>query len=112
MKHIIKTFGLLMAVVMSTGAFAATSRASVRNQAASRLPSIAGHIVAGNVAGTTTTTTTTGSSTASYLDNSECIEKYTDCIKGFNGQNFQCENMADYINFICVGIFYLQSHYK
>ncbi len=79
MKHIIKTFGLLMAVVMSTGAFAATSRASVRNQAASRLPSIAGHIVAGNVAGTTTTTT--GSSTASYLDNSECIEKYTDCIK-------------------------------
>lgn len=74
MKHIIKAFGLLSVFAVFSGADAATSRASVTGAVSPRLPSIAGHIVN---TGTTTTTT----STASYLDNSDCIEKYTDCIK-------------------------------
>lgn len=63
---------------------AATSRVSVMNSASPRLPSIAGRLIAG-------TTTTTTSSTAAYYGDSECIEKYTDCIKEDDvcGSDFQ-----------------------
>ena len=79
MRNIVKTFVILPIIALIPGAFAATSRVSVTNNAASRLPSIAGRLVTGTTTGTTTTTT---SSTTAYYGDSECIEQYTDCIKG------------------------------
>ena len=76
MKKIIKSVSLLTICAIIPGAMAATSRVGMVNKAASRLPSIAGYIKASNI---TTTATTTSSS--SYYDNTECIDKYTDCIK-------------------------------
>ena len=78
MRNIVKTFVILPIIALIPGAMAATSRVSVTNNAASRLPSIAGRLVTGTTTGTTTTT----SSTAAYYGDSECIEQYTDCIKG------------------------------
>lgn len=77
MKNIIKVFCLLSIIAVIPGAWAATSRVSMVNRASPRLPSIAGHVVVGN------TTTNNGSnvSNAAYLDNTECIDKYTDCAK-------------------------------
>jgi len=77
MKSIIKTVSLLTIIAAMPGAFAATSRASITTKASPRLPSIAGNVVSG-----TTTTTTTSSSSTAYYGNADCIEKYTDCIKG------------------------------
>ena len=76
MKKIIKIFSLLSIIAIIPGAFAATSRVSVTSKASPRLPSIASRLISG-----TTTATTTTSSTAAYYGDSECIEKYTDCIK-------------------------------
>lgn len=88
MKNIIKTVSLLSIIAVIPGAFAATSRVSVANKASPRLPSIAGRLISGTTTGTTTTTT---SSTAAYYSNSECIEKYTDCLKEDDvcGSDFQ-----------------------
>jgi len=79
MKNIIKVFSLLSIFAVITGSFAATSRVSMVNKASSRLPSIAGYIVAGNVNSTGVVNNGTGN--AAYLDNTECIDKYTDCAK-------------------------------
>jgi len=86
MKNIIKTVSLLTMFVMISGAMAASPRVSVVGNTTSRLPSIAGRLLSG-----TTTTTTTTSSTAAYYGDSECIEKYTDCIKEDDvcGSDFQ-----------------------
>ena len=79
MKNIVKTVSLLTIISVIPAAFAATSRVGmINNKATSRLPSIAGYMVSG---GTTTVRTTT-SSTTSYLGDQECLDKYTDCIKG------------------------------
>lgn len=88
MKNIIKTVSLLSIIAVIPGAFAATSRVSVANKASPRLPSIAGRLISGTTTGTTTTTT---SSTTAYYSNSECIEKYTDCLKEDDvcGSDFQ-----------------------
>lgn len=77
MKNFVKLFVSLTLIAVIPAAFAATSRVGVTGKASSRLPSIAGHLVSG-----TTTVTTTTSSTSAYYGDSECIEKYTDCIKG------------------------------
>lgn len=77
MKNFVKLFVSLTLIAVIPAAFAATSRVGVTGKASSRLPSIAGHLVSG-----TTTATTTTSSTSAYYGDSECIEKYTDCIKG------------------------------
>ena len=86
MRNIVKIFGLLSIIAVIPGAMAATSRVSVINKASPRLPSIAGRLISG-----TTTTSTTTSSTAAYYGDSECIEKYTDCIKEDDvcGSDFQ-----------------------
>ncbi len=86
MRKIVKTFSLLLIMAVIPGAMAATSRVSVVNKASPRLPSIAGRLISG-----TTTTSTTTSSTAAYYSDSECIEKYTDCIKEDDvcGSDFQ-----------------------
>ena len=89
MRNIVKTFGLLSVIAVIPGAFGATSRVSLTTNNAARLPSIAGHLVTtGTSTGTTTTTTTTGTA---YYGDSECIEKYTDCIKEDDacGSDFQ-----------------------
>ncbi len=93
MKNIIKTISLLSIIAVIPGAMAATTtspRISASNKTASRLPSIAGHLIGITTTGTTTTSTTT-SSTAAYYGDSECIEKYTDCIKEDDacGSDFQ-----------------------
>ena len=80
MKKIVKTASILTMCAVIPAAFAATSRVGVTGKTTARLPSIAGYVVA---AGTGTTSSSSSStSTASYYDNTECIEKYTDCIKG------------------------------
>ena len=76
MKKIIKSVSLLTICAIIPGAMAATSRVGMVNKAASRLPSIAGYIKASNI---TTTAATTATSSSSYYDNTECIDKYTDC---------------------------------
>ena len=76
MKNIIKTVSLLTLIAVIPGAMAATSRVSVTNNAASRLPSIAGRLISG-----TTTATTTSSTTAAYYDVADCVEKYEDCLR-------------------------------
>lgn len=87
MKNIIKTVSLLTMFVMVSGAMAASPRVSVVGNTTSRLPSIAGRLLSG----TTAVATTTTSSTAAYYGDSECIEKYTDCIKEDDvcGSDFQ-----------------------
>lgn len=75
MKNIAKTVSLLTIISLIPAAFAATSRVSmITDKTTSRLPSIAGRLVS---SGTTTT-----SSTTTYLNDQECLDKYTDCIKG------------------------------
>lgn len=88
MRNIVKIFGLLSIIAVIPGAMAATSRVSVINNASPRLPSIAGRLISGT---TNTVTNTTTSSTAAYYGDSECIEKYTDCIKEDDvcGSDFQ-----------------------
>ena len=88
MRNIVKIFGLLSIIAVIPGAMAATSRVSVINKASPRLPSIAGRLISGT---TNTVTNTTTSSTAAYYGDSECIEKYTDCIKEDDvcGSDFQ-----------------------
>lgn len=88
MRNIVKIFGLLSIIAVIPGAMAATSRVSVINKASPRLPSIAGRLISGT---TNTVTNTTTSSTAAYYSDSECIEKYTDCIKEDDvcGSDFQ-----------------------
>ena len=73
MKNIIKTISLLSIIAVIPGAMAATTtspRISASNKTASRLPSIAGHLIGITTTGTTTTSTTT-SSTAAYYGDSE-----------------------------------------
>ena len=93
MKHIVKTLSLLSIIAVIPGAMAATSRVSVASKGASRLPSIAGYIVAANNAATGTTIV--GTSTTSYLADPDCITNYTDCITGVDacGSDFEdCSN--------------------
>lgn len=87
MKNIIKTVSLLTMFVMVSGAMAASPRVSVVGNTTSRLPSIAGRLLSG----TTAVAMTTTSSTAAYYGDSECIEKYTDCVKEDDvcGSDFQ-----------------------
>lgn len=82
MRNIVKTLCILSIIAVIPDAFGATARVNSVNKNATRLPSIAGYLVTGTTTGTTTTATgTTTSSTAAYYGDSECIEKYTDCIK-------------------------------
>ena len=89
MKNIIKAVSLLTIVSVIPAAFAATSRISVSTKASPRLPSIAGYIVSANTANTVRNNTT--NTTAAYYGDSDCIEKYTDCIKADDvcGSDFQ-----------------------
>ena len=79
MKHIIKTLGIMSIIAVVPAAFAATSRVSYNaTRAPGRLSVLTG--VSGKY--TTATQTAATSSTAALLDNTECIDNYTACIKG------------------------------
>ncbi|MCQ2568655.1 MAG: hypothetical protein MJ163_03610, partial [Alphaproteobacteria bacterium] len=84
MRNIVKILSLLSIIAVIPASFAATSRVSVTSKASPRLPSIAGRLIAG-------TTATGTATTAAYYGDSECIEKYTDCIKADDvcGSDFQ-----------------------
>ena len=77
MKNIIKTFSLLSLMAVIPGAFAATSRVSMISKASPRLPSIAAYIAANNAA-----TTVVGTTATTYMADIDCVNNYTECIKG------------------------------
>jgi len=79
MKYLINTVSFIAVMSVIPGALAATSRASVIGQTASRLPSIAGYVNPVSIV----TGTATGTSTASsLLSNADCIDAYKSCVSG------------------------------
>ena len=79
MKNIFKSVALLTIISVIPGAFAATSRVGVSgpNVRTAGVRSIAGMLTSSSSLGLTTYTTG-----ASSLDKQDCIDTYTDCIKG------------------------------
>jgi len=86
MKHLIKTVSFLAIMTVIPGAFAATSRAGVVGQAASRRISIAGHMQPVSIVGGTVVGSTTGT-----LGVSECMDEYSNCVRQEDvcGENFE-----------------------
>ena len=83
-----KTVGFMAVFCAIPAAFALTARPSVVGTASSRLPTMTAYINA--VSGATSS-----SSTSNLLDNVECIDAYTSCLKGADvcGANFEeCTN--------------------
>ncbi|MBR2286591.1 MAG: hypothetical protein IJ866_04010 [Alphaproteobacteria bacterium] len=79
-----KTIGLMAVLCVIPGAFAATARPSVITTAGSRMPTM--------VVKTSTAATSSGTTTSSaLLADAECIDAYTECIKGADacGENFE-----------------------
>ncbi len=87
-----KTVGLMALLCAMPAAFAATarpadSRIGIVTTASSRMPTMVVKTV-----GTANTSSTTGSTTSTaLLQNAECIDAYTECIKGADacGENFE-----------------------
>ena len=81
-----KTIGFMAVFSIVPGAYALTARPSVVGTAISRMPTMTAYVSSST--GTTTTT-------SSLLENSECIDAYTSCLKGSDvcGENFEeCTN--------------------
>lgn len=77
MSFLKKTIGVLSVFSLIPAAYAVTARPSVLNGSTSRrMPTMTAYINGAVNTGTTTTTTT-----SSLLDNTECIDAYTECIK-------------------------------
>lgn len=76
MHFFTKTISFLAVFSVVPAAFAATARPSVLTTASSRMPTMTAFLNSAT-SGTTTTTTT-----STLLANAECIEAYTDCMKG------------------------------
>lgn len=76
-----KTIGFLVVCGFVPSAFALTARPSVMGNASSRLPTMTAYLN-GYV---------TSTSTSNLLDNAECIDAYTSCLKGADlcGPNFE-----------------------
>ena len=92
MKNIVKTISLLSILSVIPGAFAATSRVSMVSKPSTRLPSIAGYIVAST---NSNVTTVNGTTATTYLADVDCIDNYTACIKNSDtcGADFEeCTN--------------------
>ena len=88
MNFLKKTVGFMAVFCAIPAAFALTARPSVIGTASSRLPTMTAYINA--VSGATSS-----SSTSNLLDNVECIDAYTSCLKGADvcGANFEeCTN--------------------
>ena len=88
MNFLKKTVGFMAVFCAIPAAFALTARPSVIGTASSRLPTMTAYINA--VSGATSS-----SSTSNLLDNVECIDAYTSCLKGGDvcGANFEeCTN--------------------
>ena len=81
-----KTVGFMAIFGVVPAAFALTARPSVVGNAAARMPTMTV-----NISGATSSS----SSTSSLLENAECIDAYTSCLKGSDvcGANFEeCTN--------------------
>lgn len=81
-----KTVSLIAIFSAMPAAFAVTARPSVIGTASSRMPTLTGYVSSSG---------TSGSGSSSLLANAECIEAYTDCLKGSDvcGPNFEeCTN--------------------
>ena len=86
MAFLKNTVSLLAVFCVVPAAFAATARPSVMNTAmaisangaARRMPTVSSKVVSSAA----TTAATTATSSSSLLDNIECIDAYTECIKG------------------------------
>ena len=88
MNFLKKTVGFMAVFCAIPAAIALTARPSVVGTASSRLPTMTAYINA--VSGATSS-----SSTSNLLDNVECIDAYTSCLKGADvcGANFEeCTN--------------------
>lgn len=87
MAFLKNTISLLAVFCVVPAAFAATARPSVMNTAmaisatgaARRMPTVSAKITP---AASVAAASTTGSSSSSLMDNVECIDAYTECIKG------------------------------
>ena len=75
MNFLKKTVGFMAVFCAIPAAIALTARPSVVGTASSRLPTMTAYINA--VSGATSS-----SSTSNLLDNVECIDAYTSCLKG------------------------------
>ncbi len=94
MKHLIKTVSFIAIMSVIPGAFGAASRASVRNQATSRVssPSIAGYINARLLS--------YGSTTASsVMSNDSCISEYSSCIESDDACGADFTSCPDTVSF-------------
>lgn len=72
-----KSFGFLAVLTTVQASYALTARPSVIGTASSRMPTMTSYITG---AGTSTSGTTT--TTSNLLANAECIDAYTNCMKG------------------------------
>lgn len=88
MQFLKKTIGFVAVLGTLPGAYAVTARPSVIGTASSRMPTMTAKI-------STSGGTSSSTSTSTLLANAECIEAYTDCLKGGDvcGSNFEeCTN--------------------
>lgn len=84
MNFLKKSIGFLAVCAVVPAAFALTARPSVVGTASSRLPTMTAYLNGYVTSGSTTTT-------SNLLDNAECIDAYTACLKGTDvcGTNFE-----------------------
>ena len=83
MNFLKKSVGFLAVLGVVPAAFALTARPSVVGTASTRLPTMTAYL--------NSYVTSSGSTTSNLLDNAECIEAYTACLKDANvcGTNFE-----------------------
>ena len=81
MNFLKKSIGFLAVCGVVPAAYALTARPSIVGTASSRLPTMTAYINSSN----------SSSSTSNLLDNAECIDAYTSCLKGTDvcGANFE-----------------------
>ncbi|MBD5388632.1 hypothetical protein HDR63_00030 [bacterium] len=93
MFFIQKTLGFMAVLMATTAAGAVTARPSMVTTPGSRMPTMAAYLN-----GLTSTTVSGGTSgSTAYLENAECIENYTSCLKGNDvcGSDFaECTNKS------------------
>ena len=85
MSFLKKTIGFMAVLALMPAAFGVTARPSIISQVGNRMPTMTGRLNTGTSTGTGTTT-----QTAAEKDQ-QCIEAYTDCLKGGDvcGSNFE-----------------------
>ena len=91
MSFLQKITGLIAFIGLIPAADAVTARPSVMNTATAvssttgtvrRMPTMTSYLTGGSITGSTSGSTTGSTSSSSLLENKECIDTYTECIKG------------------------------